>query len=191
MRSAWVEGGVQYGHVFAQFVTPSTTTGTQYERQQPDGTIAYDAQLRSGTITSDQVTFRIGLGLELLEKLTLGTSLTYIDNFAYTPTAASVTSGATDLGPVPYGAGNTNLRQSSWFSASLEYDIIPELTASAGYYNLASVLAPDSTYRNPLWSLDARLFVSLTANLDVLGGELFAGTSPTESASAARRTWQH
>ena len=51
---------------------------------------------------------------ELLEKLNLGTSLTFIDNFAYTPPATTVTSGGTNLGTVPYSANNTNLRESSW-----------------------------------------------------------------------------
>lgn len=62
------------------------------------------------------------------------------------------------------------MRQSSWFSASIDYDATSWLGLSAGYYVVRPIRQPDNTIGNPFWSPggNSRLFFSLTFTLDQL-----------------------
>ena len=69
--------------------------------------------------------------------------------------------------------------------------VLDELELDFGYYNLANALGPDGQQRslfgsnNIWWSPDARLFLSATANLDVLYDDV-AGHRGASSQQAAR-----
>ena len=47
-----------------------------------------------------------------------------------------------------------------------------EFSVGVGYYNLNTVIGLDGGRRNPLWSPEARVFLSLTANLDSIADDL-------------------
>jgi hypothetical protein len=54
---------------------------------------------------------------------------------------------------------------STWLTASLAYDVSRMLAVSVGYYNRANQIGPDGQRRNPLWSPDARFFVTVTGSI--------------------------
>jgi hypothetical protein len=70
---------------------------------------------------------------------------------------------------------------------SLDYDAIDEMTVSLGYYNQTSQIGPDGTRRNPLYSPDARFFLTLTGNLDVIYERLKARPPPPPSTEVHAR----
>ena len=62
----------------------------------------------------------------------------------------------------------TSFRVAPWVMASLDYDLIDEVGLGIGYYNVTSQIGADAQRRNPLWSPDARFYLTVTANLDAL-----------------------
>jgi hypothetical protein len=74
--------------------------------------------------------------------------------------------------------------------ASLDYELMDELSLGVGYYNLANEIAPNGTRRGlfssetVLWSPDARVFFDLTANLDQIYERATGAKSKKASTSA-------
>ena len=110
--------------------------------------------------------------LRILSKLELSLSYVWLNAWAYA-------TGATM--PIPLLTGTaqpmtvtdpTTYRLSTWTTAAVTYEPTDDFSVSLGYYNLASQLAPDGTRRNPLWSPNARFFLTLTGNLDVIYARL-------------------
>jgi len=64
----------------------------------------------------------------------------------------------------------------TWLTAALGYALRDELTISLGYYNLANQIGPDVQRRSPFWSPNARAFLTVTGNLDVI----YAGLRRTQ-----------
>jgi hypothetical protein len=52
-----------------------------------------------------------------------------------------------------------------------------------GYYNQTGQIGPDGQRRSPLWSPDARVFLTVTGNLDVIFDHFTAKPSTTQTAS--------
>ena len=177
---ASVGATVIYSHAFTQSTTPDSFTSFGRLTQTPEGTVALSRQVRSGTLAGDTLSYAFNFDLQVLEKLSLNGSFMVLNQFSYRPPDVTV-AGA----PVPHGANDTRLRQLTWVVLGVDYAVIPELTVGVGYYNLADALGLDGTRRSVFWSPDARLFLSLTANLDAIGEALFATKKPAQTARAA------
>ena len=69
---------------------------------------------------------------------------------------------------------DTQYTVNTWFIASVDYDLLDEVSLGLGYYNLANEIGPDGQRRgivgkdNIWWSPDARVFFDITANIDKL-----------------------
>ena len=130
------------------------------------------------TILSDQLTGTMNVkhalsvtasgDLRLASRWELSLSYVWLNAWTYAPPGAVTINIPT--GPVsPMGITDpTAHRVSTWATASVSYDPNDSFSISLGYYNLASQLGADGTRRNPLWSPNARLFLTLTGNLDVI-----------------------
>jgi hypothetical protein len=105
--------------------------------------------------------------LKIARRLELSLSYILLNAWDYAPRATEVciTSGCVTPTSI---ANPTTYRVNTWLVAALEYGVIEELSVSLGYYNLANQLAPDGTRRDPLWSPTARIFLTLTSNLDAV-----------------------
>jgi len=130
--------------------------------------------------------------IDILENLSYGLSMIWIDQFSYRPTDAELIndSGASS-GPITRSENDTRFRQSTWFLTSFDYEPIKEMSISLGYYNLNSAIGPDGTRRGVFWSPDARVFFSLTAHLDAIMDDI---TGPkqnkAQTASSTFRMFQ-
>jgi hypothetical protein len=95
-----------------------------------------------------------------------------INNWAYgTPaTTLAPSDGMSPPVTVMSAANDQRIRQAGWFFASLDYDVVPWLTASVGYYCFRPILDPSGSYGNPFWAPDgaSRIFLTATFNLDSL-----------------------
>jgi hypothetical protein len=100
-----------------------------------------------------------------LPKLSLGVSYIISDSFAYGNPDANLPEGG---GLVPRSPNDTRFRQSSWFLASLDYDVKDWLSLSFGYYCLRPILDQNSSYGNPFYMPGgaARVFITTTFTLD-------------------------
>jgi len=69
---------------------------------------------------------------------------------------------------VPRAGDDTRLRQSSFFSTSVDYDVTKWLNLSLTYYVFRSILNPDGTYGNPFWAPgnSSRFTFTMTFTLD-------------------------
>jgi hypothetical protein len=106
--------------------------------------------------------------LQIRPRLDLSLSYVVLNAWAYTPPDVSCVTIATGCAPVASIDDPTTFRVSTWATASVTYDVVDDVSLSLGYYNLANQIGPDGTRRNPLWSPAARLFLTVTGNLDVI-----------------------
>jgi hypothetical protein len=162
-----------FSHAFTRCTTPCGFGFTGYNGNvnssldpygRPGDTLTTVDQVRSGTLAGNTLFWGINGEIDILENLSYSAAFYWINQWSYAPSQATDYAG----NPIARGPDDTRFRQLTWFLTSIDYDPIDELTVSLGYYDLNTVLAPDSSRRNPFWSPDARLFFSLTAHLDTL-----------------------
>lgn len=174
----------QYTHAFTRATTP-VTFGSSFgvDRTNVAGGLTRDDQVRSSTLSGDSVLLSLSATVDIRENLTFSTSYILIDRFSYTPPEI-VFQGET----VPRSPNDTRLRQLGWFIASVGWTPIRELEVSLGYYNLNNTLGLDGRYRNPFFSPEERVFLSLTANLDALYDDATKSAPPADPAPQPLRT---
>ena len=172
-------------HPFNRATTPVNGDLEQPRQDVAGRSIASD-QLRPGMNVANALTLLFTGGVQLLPRLGFGVSYVIGNSWAYAPTdvpICSVQTGCTS--PTSFGEP-PSFRVSTWALASLDYDAVDEMTVSLGYYNLTSQIGADGERRNPFYSPDARFFLTLTGNLDIIYERLRAKpTSPP--ATQARR----
>ena len=103
-----------------------------------------------------------------LPKLSVGVSYIVSDSFVYASGHATVSNSFGQVTNVQNSGLDSKFRQSSWFLASVDYDVKDWLSLSLGYYCLRPILDPNSTYGNPFYAPGgaARVFVTTTFTLD-------------------------
>ena len=172
-----------YGHPFNRYTTP-TNENIQQPRQDVAGRLIFDNQLRFGMNTRDSLSVTFSAAVPLAPRLDFGLSYVITNSWTYWPTPANVLTTAT--GPAaPQSIDNpTNHRVGTWALASIDYEALDEMSVGVGYYNQTGQIGPDGQRRSPLWSPDARVFLTISGNLDVIFDHFTAKPSPTQSASA-------
>ena len=172
---------VSYSHAFTKSTTPGTVdrpaTGV-------DDNITLNQSIRSSTLVGNSLIYSLNGEIDILENLSYGASMIWIDQFAYR------TPDTNYAGGVPRNPNDTQFRQSTWFLTSVDYTPIKELGISLGYYNLNSAIGLDGQRRNVLWSPDARVFFSLTANLDAIMDDVYKPQNKANTAIANFRSFQ-
>ena len=185
--SARVGASLIYNHPFTR-ATNAVNSDLDRTRQDAAGRTFTSDMLRGSMLVKHQANVAFSAGLQIHEKLSFSASYILLNSWAYKPTNSDCAISQPGTGCIAFGTTEApDFRASSWLLASLDYDVIPELGLSVGYYNLASQLAPDSTRRDPLWSPDARVFFTITGNLDAIfddiagagGGAKKAAKSPS------------
>jgi hypothetical protein len=156
LQSASIGLYVSYSHAFTKSQQPGDISRPATD---VNGNMTLNQSIRSSTLVGNSLIYSLNGEIDILETLSYGASMIWIDQFAYrTP----------DIAGMPRSDNDTHFRQSTWFLTSVDYNPIKELGISLGYYNLNTAIGPDGKRRNVLWSPDARVFFSLTANLDAI-----------------------
>jgi hypothetical protein len=171
-------------HPFNRATTP-VNGEIEQPRQDVAGRSIVSDQLRPGMNVANSLTLLFTGGVQLLPRLGMGLSYVIGNSWAYAPSdvpICSVQSGCVD--PVPIG-DRTSYRVSTWALMSVDYDAFDAMTVSVGYYNLTSQIGPDGERRNPLYSPDARFYLTLTGNLDVIYDRL--ATQPVNPVNMQAR----
>jgi hypothetical protein len=116
----------------------------------------------------------------------------FINQWHYIPQDHGIATTSTGPVTVPRSANDEQFTQNTWLLATLDYELFAELDLSLGYYDLANYIAPDGQRRglfgsdNVWWSPDARVFFTVTANLDALYDDALHHRYSKRAAQSAR-----
>jgi hypothetical protein len=88
------------------------------------------------------------------------------------------------------GGDRSSIRQSGYFSASLDYEVTPWFSPEIGYSLYRNILAEDGTYGNPLFDpyQDMRVFVGATIDPDEMIRSLKGQPRETKAAKAEAKS---
>jgi hypothetical protein len=174
-----------YGHAFNNSTT-SWDPNLNQPRQDISGRLISDNQLGGSMAVHDALSLRFGADAQLTPKLDFGVAYVLAYSWHYAPPAIAGVQTAIGV-VVPETIDNpTSLSVSPWAIASLDYDVLDEMTLSIGYYNKTNQIGPDGQRRSPLWSPDARVFLSVTGNLDVIAKDLRAHKAPPSQSASTK-----
>ena len=171
LRGLRLGASAVYNHPFWAATTP-TNDAIHQLRQDLGGRTIIDDQLRGTLNPKHALNLYFTGDVQILSRLTFAASYVVLQQWSYEPTPATV---PTLTGPVavsPGVADPTTYRVTTWLTSSFDYALANDLEVSFGYLNRASQLAPDGTRRNPFWSPEARLFLTVTCRLDAFYGRL-------------------
>lgn len=170
VSSDWFPSGGLMGRVMYDKPLRDSTTGEnpnfKRTRQDAGGRTFISSQISTGAKVEHQLTALAAAQVDLTQKLHLSASYVWIMQWTYKfsdDEQVQTAVGTATAGRLP---DTQNYRVIPWASTSLDYDLLPEIGLSLGYYNASNQIGPDGQRRNPLWSPDARVFFDITANLD-------------------------
>lgn len=144
--------------------------------------------LNGSLITKHAFTVAFSGDLQVTPKLGFSLSYSLINRWSYQPNYSVPLCIATGCLTEPLAVDSpTFYRASNWLTASVDYDLIDEMTLSLGYYNQALQLGPDGQRRGVIWSPDARFFLTVTGNLDSIYESLASKPAPPTNTATARR----
>ncbi len=188
--------GVNYLHAFSQSTTPTDYGTFSYTRQNADGVSFLSDQVSGQPVVRDEIQVLLRAALQVTPALTVSLFGVVFNDWhdQATPLSVATATGMVTPGTgTPVSATDQPFSVQTWFVAGVDYDVLDELTLSAGYYNLANAIAPDGATRGLFgsatiwWSPDARFTFTATANLDALYDDVSARPQPApQSARAAR-----
>jgi MYXO-CTERM domain-containing protein len=171
LRGLRLGASAVYNRLFWAANTPTNDEIHQLRQDLGSRTII-DDQLRGTLNPKHALNLYFTGDLQILSRLSFAASYVVLQQWSYDPTPAMVQTGT---GPAVVGPGipdPTNYRVTTWLTSSFDYSLTNELLVSLGYLNRALQLAPDGTRRNPLWSPEARLFLTVTCRLDAFYGRV-------------------
>jgi hypothetical protein len=137
-------------------------------RQDVAGRTVISDQLRGEMNVNNALTLSFSGDIQLLRRLSVAASYVLLNAWVNAPSDVPICSTLTGCVTPMSISDPTTYRASTWLTASLGYELFDELSLSVGYYNLASQIAPDGTRRNPFWSPNARVFLTVVGNLDAI-----------------------
>jgi hypothetical protein len=181
-----------YLHPFRAATTGSSYGGFARTRQNVDGRSFVSDQLTGQTLPENTFWAILDTGLQLTPKLSITADFIVIDDWHYAATSGSCVSTLTDCAYPRPAANASQFTQDTWFVAGVDYALFDEIDIGLGYYNLANYLAPSGQARsvfgpdNVWWSPDARIFLDVSANLDVLFDDARGRWFPPKAAATER-----
>ena len=163
--------GLTYQHPLYRYTTPELRGDWPYQFTCYGGGAGCDGQLGGLTNASDILSWALLVSGEW-GKWSPALYALATHQFAYAPR------GITGF-EAPSSSG---VRQTTYFSAWLDYNANAWLTAEFGYFMFRNVLGGDGRYGNPFFDRyqDARLYVGFNLNIDNLVKELIEKDSDQE-----------
>lgn len=172
-----------YTHPFYRANVPSNP---DFERVRQDTTghsVTSDV-LRGSYNANHQLNIALSASVQATKKLGLSLTGVMLHTWPYTPNGDPCILVLNNcVQDIQHTSDPSTHRVSTWVLGSVDYDLVDELSLGLGYYNFTGQIGPDGQRRNPLWSPDARLFFTVTANLDALY-ETMSGANADEKKAA-------
>jgi hypothetical protein len=157
-------------------------------RQDSGGRALVSDQISGAALVNHQIIASLGSELDIVEKLSFNASLIWVMQWLY-PLSDQGSPIVIATGPVqPEGSSDPqSFRVSPWLLTSVDYSLMDEVDVALGYYNYTNQIGPDGQRRSPLWSPDARFFLTITANLDAIYETATGRSHQPESLKTAQR----
>ena len=151
-------GGLSYSHPLYRFTTPGTRDQTPYAFQCYGATSSCDGQLTGTANASDSISWTALVSGDW-GKWSPALFFLGAHQWAYT---------FSDLPGVTRLEDHTSVRQTTYFSAWLDYNFNSWFTAEGGYFMQRNVLSDDGKYGNPFFDRyqDTRVYVGFNFNVD-------------------------
>jgi hypothetical protein len=166
MKGARLGLGAIYNHPWDRATTP-VNGSLQRLREDVAGRAVISDQLSGEMNVKHALSVSLAGDLQVWRRLSVSLSYVWIGSWLYSSPDVPLALPTGDVLPSTIG-DPTAFRVRTWLTASVSYDVTDELAVALGYYNLANQLGPDGTRRSPLWSPDARVFLTVTSNLDAV-----------------------
>lgn len=157
-----------YTHPFYRYTTPGIRDDAPYQRQCYGG-FGCAEQLSGAANPSDTLSWSFIVAGEWGK---WSPALFFLGGHAFPYTFKEQPGLSTAKSENP-----NSVRQTTYFSAWLDYNANSWLTVEGGYYMFRNILNDDGTYGNPLWSRyqDMRLYLGVNLNIDNIAKELEGG----------------
>jgi len=182
-RSARLGLNVIYSHPMSRATTP-VDPGLDRIRQDAAGRTFLSDQLRGSMNVQHELRVVVSSGIQITQKLGLSLSYVFFNYWDHEPPETPICTATTGCIMPGRADDPTRYRVSTWAIGSIDYDVIDEMSIGFGYYNLTAQIGPDGQRRNPLWSPDARIFLTVTGNLDAIYDALAKGDDKRTEASS-------
>jgi hypothetical protein len=157
----------RYYHPFNR-ATTHVYPGLGRVRQDAEGR-TFVSDLVDGSMNAQHELWLIATGgVRITHKLNLSLGYVLLNYWDYRPPQTPICTTLTGCVMPSATPSPTRYRVKPWAVLSIDYDVIDEMSLSLGYYNLTSQIGPDGQRRNPLWSPEARIFFTVTGNLDAI-----------------------
>lgn len=180
-------GSSVYTHPFYRKTTPEIRNQTPYAFQCVGGTTCQD-QLSGTFNVSDSISYALIVAGEW-GKWSPALFYRGASQWAYHGSDVKNPVDGTTVSS-PQGFSPTHVRQSSYFSAWLDYNANSWLTAEVGYSLQRSALSGDGQRGNPFWDRyqDQRVYIGLNFNVDNIMKQLEGGPTEAGIVRAQNRT---
>ncbi len=162
-----------YTHLFAG--SNVTSTHVDYPCASPDARIQSQtcSQVGGPSTTSDTLFFGPTASISPITDLSVSLSFYWVLRRGRQLADATV---QTIGGPVTLEDGSaTHWRNSTFFYASVSYQIFPWLTTALNFWSFTPELNPNGSLRNPFFNYDSQISFTNTIVLDQLYDTLFGG----------------
>jgi hypothetical protein len=177
-----------YEHPFSRSTTSTTYGGFESFRQDTEGRTLVTDQISGGMLANHKTLAALRGDISFTEKWSASLSAILLSSWNYAPKEDVQVRTDTGMASVPRNSDSTLFSQSTWVILGTDYDLIDEVSLGLGYYNLAGIVASDGERRgvvtdhNIWWSPSARVFATVTANLDKIY-ERAAGIKPKKETA--------
>jgi hypothetical protein len=168
-----------YSHPIYQGTNPTVRGTRPYALQCAGGTTCSD--VLSGSMNPSDIIIYAGTISATWGKFTPALFYLGSSQWVYHPADAQVpiAGGQTVSASAPADFSRSSVRQTSYFSAWLDYEVNSWLTPEIGYSLSRTILTEDAQYGNPFWDRyqDTRVFLGANVNVDALIDKMAGGAT--------------
>jgi hypothetical protein len=156
---------VGYAHTFTKAIVP-TNADVGRRRADPEGRLLIDDQFGTPAFPEHEGTIRLIFDLGVSERVRWGTGFTWLPLWKYELPETQICTVATGCVEPDSVEDPQRFVVTTVFESEVAWQLMDELVLAAGYSNLTSQVGTSGERRNVFYSPFARLYVSVTANLD-------------------------
>ncbi|MEZ4223908.1 MAG: hypothetical protein R3B13_23360 [Polyangiaceae bacterium] len=155
-----------YKHWFTQATQP-TNSDLERVRLGPDGRSAPGDQLGGAAFAEHEASVDVLADIAIAEKVSLGLLFSWRPSWKYEFDSSKPVCNVLTGCETPQQVNDpNNFSVVTWFNPEVSVDPIDELNVAVGYANVTLQVGPDGKRRNMFYSPDARVYATLTANID-------------------------
>lgn len=156
---------VGYAHTFTKAIVP-TNAELRRRRADPEGRLLIDDQFGTPAFPEHEGTIRLIFDVGVSQRVRWGTAFSWLPLWKYELPDTPICTVATGCVEPDSVEDPQRFVVTTVFESEVAWQLMDELVVAAGYSNLTSQVGTSGERRNMFYSPFARLYASVTANLD-------------------------